>query len=173
MSAIPDEGACEALLAEAGADEGVFAHVRAVRRRAEAIARTIAGQGHTVRLDVVVAGALLHDVGRAFTGGATHGAVGADWLRERGCPEAVALCVERHILAGLGTDECAAAGLDRQDLIPRSLEEKIVAHADNLTGDDGPRDIEMLLDNLPADSAITRRVEELHRELTRLAGGSL
>jgi len=144
-----------------------------VRRRAEAIARSIAGQGHVVRLDVVVAGALLHDVGRAFTGGPGHGAAGADWLRERGCSEAVCRCVERHILAGLGPEEADDAGLGARDLIPCSLEEKIVAHADNLTGDDGPRDLDVLLDKLPADSALARRVAELHRELTQLAGGPL
>lgn len=173
MSEALDERTCEVLLDEAGVDEGVLIHVRAVRRRAKSIARQITRRGHPVLLDVVVAGALLHDVGRGISGGPAHGAVGADWLRARGCPEAVCLCVERHILAGLGPEEARDAGLGGRDLIPRSLEEKIVAHADNLTGDDGPRDIEVLLDGLPTGAAVTRRVEDLHRELARLAGGTL
>jgi len=171
MSRVPDEVVCGRLLAEAGVGEGVLVHVRAVHQRAVAIAERLVERGHPVRPDVVAAGALLHDVGRAFSGGPAHGAVGADWLRARACSEAVCRCVERHILAGLGPEEAAAAGLADRDLIPRSLEERVVAHADNLTGEDGPRDIDLLLEGLPA--GLARRVVELHRELTELAGETL
>ncbi|HII75596.1 MAG TPA: phosphohydrolase, partial [Methanolinea sp.] len=46
-------------------------------------------------------------------------------------PEEVARVVERHIGAGLTADECTLLGLLPIDCMPRTLEERVVAHADN------------------------------------------
>ena len=40
--------------------------------------------------------------------------------------------IKRHIGAGISKEEARALGLPEDDYFPRSLEEKIVAHADNL-----------------------------------------
>jgi uncharacterized protein len=60
-----------------------------------------------------------------------HAEVGADLCRSFGLDEAIAAIVERHI-GGLTADECSLLGLTPRDRMPRTLEEKIVAHADNL-----------------------------------------
>ncbi len=77
-------------------------------------------------------GAILHDIGRARTHGLDHGQVGAKMCREMGIPEDIARIVECHIGAGLTAEECREEGLQEIDCIPSTLEEKIVAHADNL-----------------------------------------
>jgi len=49
-----------------------------------------------------------------------------------GFPEPVARIIERHTGAGLTADECTLLRLLPIDCVPVSLEEKIVANADNL-----------------------------------------
>lgn len=82
--------------------------------------------------DLVEWGAMLHDIGRARSHGLDHGQIGADMCRDMGIPEAIARIVECHIGAGLTAEECCREGLKEIDCVPSTLEEKIVAHADNL-----------------------------------------
>jgi tRNA (cytidine56-2'-O)-methyltransferase len=96
-------------------------------------------QGLGVDRQVAVQGALLHDIGRSVTQDVRHASVGADLLRSDG-PGAwdgrVVLCVERHTGAGIDAAEAKALGLPVRDYTPRTIEEKIVAHADNLHSGD-------------------------------------
>jgi len=85
-----------------------------------------------VDLEIVRAGALLHDVGRTKTQGVRHGVDGAQILREHGFPKDVVRIAEVHIGAGIPRDEACVLGLPCRDYLPVTLEEKIVAHADNL-----------------------------------------
>lgn len=85
-----------------------------------------------VDLEIVRAGALLHDVGRTKTQGVRHGIEGAQILREQGFPKDVVRIAEVHIGAGIPRNEACLLGLPCQDYLPVILEEKIVAHADNL-----------------------------------------
>ena len=94
-------------------------------------------QGLPVQRDVAVAGALLHDIGRSVTQDIRHATLGAAMLRQDAAqgstwPEAVVLAVERHTGAGIDAQEAEALRLPVRDYTPRSLEERIVAHADNL-----------------------------------------
>ena len=57
---------------------------------------------------------------------------GAEYCRKNGIDESVCLIIERHIGGGLTAFECESAGLSPIDRIPLTLEEQIVAHADNL-----------------------------------------
>ena len=75
---------------------------------------------------------MLHDIGRSRTHSILHAQSGADLLRERGFPEAVARIVECHTGAGLTSDECTLLGLSPRDCMPVTTEEKIVTHSDNL-----------------------------------------
>ena len=81
--------------------------------------------------ELVSWGAALHDIGRSQTHSLAHGQIGADICREYGLPEEVARIVECHIGAGLTAEECRAEGLKPIDCVPKTPEEKIVAHADN------------------------------------------
>lgn len=85
-----------------------------------------------VDLDLIKAGCMLHDVGRTITNGIEHAYLGADLLRDLEVDEKICLITERHIGAGITPDEAKALGLPDRNYIPETIEEKIVAHSDNL-----------------------------------------
>ncbi|MFA4876597.1 MAG: HD domain-containing protein [Methanoregula sp.] len=118
----------ERMLHKAGCSEKVIAHCRAVT----ACAREYASNNPDSDLNLVIAGAMLHDIGRSSTHSIHHAQEGADLLRHLGQPEALARIVECHTGAGLTADECTVLGLIPRDCVPSTLEEKIVCHADNL-----------------------------------------
>ena len=117
----------EDLLRKAGCSEGIIAHCRAVCTVALSFTRS-----PVVDRDLVREGAMLHDIGRSRTHSIAHAQEGAAILREMGVREEVARIAERHIGAGLTADECSLLGLLPRDSLPRTLEEQIVANADNL-----------------------------------------
>jgi uncharacterized protein len=117
----------EALLVRAGCDPSVIAHARAVT----ALALTFTDTPLADR-DLVRAGAMLHDIGRGVTHGISHAQRGASLARSYGLDPAIVAIIERHIGAGLTADECSLARLVPRDCLPVTLEEKIVANADNL-----------------------------------------
>lgn len=85
-----------------------------------------------VDLDLIKAGCMLHDVGRTITNGIEHAYLGADLLRDLEVDEKICLITERHIGAGITPNEAKALGLPDRNYIPETIEEKIVAHSDNL-----------------------------------------
>jgi len=117
---------CIALLRRAGCSDDVVAHCRAVRDLALTYADGIADR------DLIEAGALLHDIGRGVTHDLHHAEAGGAICRAFGLDERIERIVERHIGAGLTADECSLQGLAPRDCVPQTIEEKIVAHADNL-----------------------------------------
>ena len=124
----PKEKTCEDLLRGAGCSAKVIAHCRAVRDCACGYAV------HNTDIDshLVERGAMLHDIGRSRTHDIRHAQWGADLVRSLGLGEEVARIVECHTGAGLTADECTLLGLSPRDCMPRTTEEKIVTHADNL-----------------------------------------
>ncbi|MBP2145594.1 uncharacterized protein J2129_001048 [Methanofollis sp. W23] len=118
----------EDILRGAGCDEGVIAHCRAVT----AAALEYTGSSAIDR-NLVVAGGMLHDLGRSRTHALAHAEAGAGCARALGLPDEVVRVIRRHIGAGLTAEECALLGLLPADAVPRRLEERVVAHADNLT----------------------------------------
>lgn len=158
-------------LLNASPDAWVLDHARHV----EALAVAMARHGEAA-LDLVHAGALLHDIGRSKTHGVSHAWEGAQLLREDGdWDERLVLAVERHTGAGIPRHEAVLLGLPDRDFVPLSLEEKIVAHADNLYS--GSKRLSLaeleekyLRKGLPE---AWRRIEALHRELEGHLGISL
>lgn len=119
---------CETLLAEAGCSSKVIAHCRAVRD----CACEYAAENPEIDFSLVEQGAMLHDIGRSRTHDIRHAQCGADLLRSMDFGEDIARIVECHTGAGLTADECTLLGLSPRDCMPRTTEEKIVTHADNL-----------------------------------------
>jgi uncharacterized protein len=119
-------------LVKAGCDEGVIEHCVTVRNVALNIATEISATGIPVNLDLVAKGAIIHDIGRSVTHGLGHADAGGEICKKLGLGKEITSIVERHIGAGLTSDERVKAGLPPGDRIPQTLEEKIVAHADNL-----------------------------------------
>ncbi len=105
----------------------IIEHSEAVLSKAQSISTNF-----DVNVDTVHAGALLHDVGRTKTQGIRHAIEGAQILRSHGFPPEVVRIAEVHIGAGIPRDEAYSLGLPCRDYMPLTLEEKIVAHADNL-----------------------------------------
>lgn len=105
----------------------IIQHSNAVLKKAQIISKNF-----DVDLDLVETGAILHDVGRSKTQGIDHAVVGAELLREQGFPDEVVKITERHIGAGIPKGEALILNLPPRDYLPVTLEEKIVAHADNL-----------------------------------------
>jgi tRNA (cytidine56-2'-O)-methyltransferase len=134
---MPRSGEAVALLKALGAGEDLVAHSEAVARRASRISGAIGA-----REGLVAVGALLHDVGRTRVQGWDHGPTGGQILRGLGLPETLARIAERHMAAGLTASEAADRGLEARDLLPETLEEKVVCVADRMTRGSTPLDLE-------------------------------
>ena len=157
-------------LQKADPDAWVLRHCRAVEGLAVAMADRAVAQGLRVDADLVARGALLHDIGRAETHDLRHAYLGADLLRSDPQPEALALVVERHTGAGLTPPEAAAAGLPDRIFVPTTLEQRIVAHADNLYSGDKRLDLAHVEGKYRAKDfpEAWARIEALHGELCDL-----
>ncbi|MHC1610768.1 MAG: TIGR00295 family protein [Candidatus Methanospirareceae archaeon] len=126
---------CIRLLRAVGCNEGIIKHCNAVAELALEIARR---HRNTVNEELILRGALLHDIGRTRSHGVDHGFVGGEIARELGLEESLVRIIQRHVGAGITAEEAKEVGLPPVDLIPETMEEKIVAHADNLI-DSGKR----------------------------------
>lgn len=146
--------------------ENVIEHCIAVSKNAAAIADRVKIQVDKV---LIKRGALLHDIGRSRTHGIEHGIEGGRIIRELGLGEELAKIAERHIGAGLLSDEARKLGLPAGEYSPESPEEKIVAYADNITRgkklisfDEG---LGRFRKELGEDHPSIKRMEDLHREI--------
>lgn len=153
----------------------VLSHCRCVEALAVAMCDHAERQGLRVDRAVVQQGALLHDVGRSVTQDVRHASIGAGLLRQDRWPEAVVLAVERHTGAGIDAPEAAALGLPAKDYTPRTLEEKIVAHADNLYSGDRRLGLGLVREKYLAKGLpqAWAKIEALHRELCDALGADL
>lgn len=146
--------------------ENVIEHCIAVSKNAVAIANRVK---IPIDKDLIRRGALLHDIGRCRTHGIEHGIEGGRIIRELGLPEELAKIAERHIGAGLLSDEARKLGLAAGVYSPESPEEKIVTYADNITR--GPKlisfdeSLKRFKKELGPDHPSIRRMENLNREI--------
>jgi uncharacterized protein (TIGR00295 family) len=146
----------------------VLRHCRCVEALAIAMCDCAERQGLQVDRGTVQLGALLHDIGRSVTQDVRHASVGAEMLRKDAWPEPVVLAVERHTGAGIDLEDAKGLGLPPKDYTPRTLEEKIVAHADNLYSGDKRLTLEALRQKYEAKGLpkAWAKIEALHQELT-------
>ncbi|MBS3782330.1 MAG: HDIG domain-containing protein [Candidatus Thermoplasmatota archaeon] len=128
-SNIPTAEECYRFAREKGMDDDLMKHTMAVLDRALHLQESNGGD-----LRLVIAGALLHDVGRTVTHGVDHGVEGAHLIKEQGWSEELAKIVERHIGGGITREEAEEVDLPLRNYVPETLEEKIVCHADNTAG---------------------------------------
>ncbi|RME63996.1 MAG: TIGR00295 family protein [Nitrospirae bacterium] len=159
---------CE-ILTRVGCDTHVQEHILAVRKLALEIADSLKVP---VDRDLVEKGAVYHDIGRAKTHGIQHAVLGAEMAKEMGLDDRVVRIVERHIGAGISKEEAKELGLPEKDYIPETLEEKIVAYADNLINGSKVVSFEEALERFkkvlgPEHPAIERFIK-MHREIESL-----
>ena len=120
------------LLEESGCAPNVIEHCKEVSSLAVEIADKVKAAGHEVNSELVEVGALLHDFGRCRTHEIFHAVEGFKLAKSKGVDSEVSEIIKRHIGAGISKEEARELGLPEEDYFPHSLEEKIVAHADNL-----------------------------------------
>lgn len=114
----------------------------------------------------------MHDIGRCRTHSVHHAVEGAAIARDLDLPEEVVNIIERHIGGGISEAEAKALGLPPRSYLPETLEEKIVAHADNLISGTQKVSLTKAMSELTTrglDEA-AKRASALHCELSRIAG---
>lgn len=121
--------------------QNVIDHSIAVYNKALEIAENFPD----ANLELIKKGALLHDIGRSRTHGITHAVEGREIAREYGYDEDVLNIIERHIGAGITKEEAKNLGLFEKSYVPETLEEKIVAHADNLISGTEEVDVDFVI----------------------------
>ncbi|AMK13155.1 HD domain-containing protein [methanogenic archaeon mixed culture ISO4-G1] len=168
---IPTDRECIEYLVSAGCKKRVIIHCCTVRAVADEIVSHIASADK----DLVVAGALLHDIGRAKDHTIMHAYIGSTMVEEFGLCQELVDIVRKHTGAGLDAEDVKELGLPPGDYIPRTIEEKIVAHADNLVSDNKVVDHNHSVSKLVNKGAFrgADRVELLHMELSDLYGEDL
>jgi len=167
---LPTAEECVDILRKVGCSENVIEHCKKVREVALKIASCTDADKRIVEV-----GALLHDIGRSRTHGIEHGIEGAKIARELNMPDVIIRIIENHLGAGIPREEAEKLGLPPKDYVPKTLEEKIVAHADNLVDDNQVIEIEDEIRKQIEKGNIdyAERLRKLHDELSRICGKDL
>ncbi len=99
-----------------------------------------------------------------------HAAVGGKIAREYGLPEEIIHIIENHIGAGISRNEARELGLPDRDFIPATLEEKIVAHADNLMEENRKQPAIKVIQRFESQGhpEIANKIKRLHEELSTI-----
>ena len=166
-STIPSPEECLDLLKKSGCSDKVIRHCKAVRD----VAVRIAKKAHA-DVELVEAGALLHDIGRSKTHGVFHVLEGVKIARKLRLPEDIINIIERHIGAGLSAEVAGRLNLPPRDYIPKTLEEKIVCHADSLIDNCEKQNIENEVKRalIEGHKEYADRLVNLHKELSDICG---
>ncbi len=116
----------DTLLFSAGCDAGVVSHCK----NTADIADRYHGSG--IDANLVHSGAFLHDLGRSKTQSIWHASVGSELAKSLHLSPEIQKIIQNHTGAGLSEDDCILLNLPPRNCVPKTFEEKIVAHADNL-----------------------------------------
>ena len=139
---IPDESGSLALHAKYASAERIVQHCRTVARASTILSDAFLARGRAVDSRAILAGALLHDIGRSRTHEVGHGYVGAEMLEKEGVDAVVVEIVRRHVGAGISPEEAASLGFPEGDYIPRTIEQMVVCFSDKLVSGDSVRPLE-------------------------------
>ncbi len=160
------------LFEETGCASNVIEHCEEVASLAYEIANKVKEKGHEINPELAYLGALLHDFGRCYTHAISHAVEGFELAKARGIDSEVSEIIKRHIGAGISKEEARYIGLPEDDYFPRSLEEKIVAHADNLVKGTKRITIEermALMRRNKVSKKVIKRVQKLAEEIDELS----
>ena len=131
---IPSREQCLQILKNNKTPSNIIEHSKAVCKVAEEVAQKLIKKGMKVNKELVIAGALLHDIERHKE---NHVIVGANLLKKLGYPE-VAKVISKHTLYKVEIEENQ----------PRTFEEKIVFYADKRVKNDKVVSLEERYDDI-------------------------
>ncbi|HIJ97906.1 TPA: NAD(P)H-hydrate epimerase [archaeon] len=163
----------EQIWAKEGLPIGIREHCKVVLESSMAVAQKLIAKGVQVDFGLVKFGALLHDIGRAKDHSARQGITGYEILQKyHEVPEEVRKIVKYHVGAGLTKEDCLKLKISpAEDLLPVTVEEKIVSYGDNLVGGNKIRTFEETLKDFQKkygdESAERLRLQ--HEELENFA----
>ena len=156
------------LLKQHHCSESVIAHSVAVTKKAVEITDSL---NIPIDRELVITGAMLHDLGRSQTHVLNHFLVGGDIAKKEGFDDRVVNVIERHVGAGITKAEATELGLPEKDYLPLSHEEVIVSYSDNLTK--GTKHIpfsialELFKKKLGNNHPAVKRLLEQHEKITK------
>ena len=150
----------------------VINHCIAVADLALETAKKLSVKGLKVNLELVEAGALLHDLGRSKNHTVDHGLIGAQMAQSIGLPTPVINIIKRHVGGGITAEEAAGFGWPKDIYTPQTLEEKIVSYADKLIDHSKRVPIELEIKRLQKENKVeaAERIRKLSEEITSLPG---
>ncbi|PWI49454.1 hypothetical protein CEE45_01295 [Candidatus Heimdallarchaeota archaeon B3_Heim] len=136
------------------------------------ITRELKTQNYVIDCNLVLAGAMLHDIGRSRSHKLDHGIIGGKLLKEEKFPAELISIIENHVFAGISKEEALEFNLPHRDFLPHSLEEKVVAYSDNISKSNAILTTEQVIIRysryLDEKHSIIQRVWDLHNEIESL-----
>ncbi|MFX0173313.1 MAG: TIGR00295 family protein [Candidatus Hodarchaeota archaeon] len=163
---------CLQLLKIFSVPPNVINHLIHTTQNAMNISLALKEKGHVIDCELVLAGAMLHDIGRCRSHHIDHGIIGAQLLRQQKFPELLAKIAENHLFGGISKQEAVELGLPKKDYMPRTLEEKVITYADNISKGEiilsTNEVIERYTKYLKRSHPIMHRLRTLHGEIEML-----
>lgn len=164
---IPNEKEALELHKKYGSNEKVIEHCKVVSKVAQLLAKKFEKKGVKIDIDAVVAGALLHDIGRSVSHSPDHGLVGSKILEKEGVDRKVVEIVKRHVGAGITREEALRLGMPDSDYVPRTTEEKIVCFSDKMVDHNKVRNFEVEVLRFKKEGHDVNRLIDLKESLAK------
>jgi uncharacterized protein len=171
-SGLPNREQAIELLHKNDCPSQVISHSVAVADLALETAVKLEKKGLKINVELVEAGALLHDLGRSKNHTVDHAIIGAQIAQSIGLPDSVIKIIKRHVGAGITEKEAQLIGWPKDIYVPKTLEEKVVSYADKLIDRTKIVPIETEISRLKKENKCeaAERVRRLHIEITSLLG---
>ncbi len=125
---IPTKEECLTILRKYNTSSQVINHCLIVAK----VAERFCAQIYDINTELVIAASMLHDIGRSKNHSIFHAIEGVKILESENLDQRLISIVKKHIGTGITEIEAVKLGLPQDDYIPKTAEEIIVSHSDNL-----------------------------------------
>ncbi len=161
---IPSKEECLNILKKYNTPLEVIQHCLTVTQIVEGFILQI----NNINKELVIAGAMLHDIGRSVDHTIFHAVKGVKILKEENLDSKILSIVKNHIGTGIEKEEAIKLGLPPENYIPQTNEEILVSYSDNLAFGNKKRSfdegLKEFIAKFGANSDIVKRFYE-HKEI--------